>query len=162
MRDWNHESFRTGRRRIDVVVASIAQLDERMDALVSSDDSSLSHGGGVSAAIWSAAGPELSRFVARAKPPLRLGDVFVSPAGKLNARVLLHAITADLDENRIIPAGQLGSLYLRTLATAEECQCQSIALPLLGTGALGLDLGSTMRAVEDALNAWLASPSALT
>jgi O-acetyl-ADP-ribose deacetylase (regulator of RNase III) len=81
MRALDRKTFRSSSRQIDVVVASITQLGERVDAIARSDDNRLSHGGGVSEAIWKAAGPELTRFVARAQPPLRLGQVFVSPAG---------------------------------------------------------------------------------
>jgi len=162
MRALDRKTFHSGRRQIDVVVASITQLGERVDAIVSSDDNRLSHGGGVSEAIWKAAGPELVRFVARAQPPLRLGQVFVSPAGNLAARAVLHAVSIDLDENRVINPGQLAALYFRILATAEDCECRSLALPLIGTGAGRLELASATRALEEALDAWLASPTSLT
>jgi O-acetyl-ADP-ribose deacetylase (regulator of RNase III) len=162
MRALDRKIFRSSSRQIDVVVASITQLGESVDAIVSSDDNRLSHGGGVSEAIWRAAGPELTRFVARAQPPLRLGQVFVSPAGNLAARAILHAVTMDLDENRVIGPGQLAGLFYRVLATADECEYRSIALPLVGSGAAGNEPGAVIKALEEALNAWLASPTTLT
>lgn len=162
MRALDRKTFRSGLRQIDAVVASITQLGEHVDAIVSSDDNRLSHGGGVSAAIWKAAGPELARFVARAQPPLRLGQVFVSPAGSLDARAVLHAVSIDLDENRVIGPGQLGALFYRVMATADECEYRSIALPLIGSGVAGLDNAIVIKALEEALDAWFASPTALT
>src|SRR5262245_28545604 len=161
MRALDRKTFRSGARQIDVVVASITQLGEPVDAIASSDDNRLSHGGGVSEAIWKAAGPELTRFVARAQPPLRLGQVFVSPAGNLAARAILHAVTIDLDENRVIGQGQLAGLYYRLLATADECEYRSVALPLIASGAAGHEPGAVVKAVEEALDAWLASPTTL-
>lgn len=159
MRAFDRKTFRSGPRQIDVAVASITQLGEHVDAIVSSDDNRLSHGGGVSKAIWHGAGPELARFVARAQPPLRLGQVFVSPAGNLSARLVIHAVSLDLDENRAISPGQLAPLYFRVLETAAECDCRSVALPLIGTGAAGVDAASAIRALDEAIDAWLASPS---
>src|SRR5215510_16300186 len=162
MRALDRKTFRRGPRQIDVVVASITQLGESVDAVVSSDDNRLSHGGGVSKAIWEAAGPELARFVTRAQPPLQLGQVFVSPAGNLAARAILHAVTIDLDENRVIGQGQLAGLYYRLLATADECEYRSVALPLIGSGAGRHEPSAVVKALEEALDALLAAPTTLT
>jgi O-acetyl-ADP-ribose deacetylase (regulator of RNase III) len=159
MAHWNRRVHNLGRRTITLAEASIAELGERVDALVSSDNNRLTHGGGVSDALWTAAGSEVDRFVDRARPILRLGDVFMSPAGELDARVLLHAVTIDLDANRAISDADISLLYRRVLTTAEECECQSVALPLLGTGAARLSVESAVRGLTQALDSWLAGPS---
>src|SRR5947208_769403 len=70
------------------------------EAIVSSDDYTLSMGGGVSAAISRAAGTEyrdqaqrIVRAHLRTRRRPSAGDVIVTPAGKLPAKYVLHAIT---------------------------------------------------------------------
>jgi O-acetyl-ADP-ribose deacetylase (regulator of RNase III) len=62
------------------------------DVLVSSDDSNLSMGGGVSAAIRRAAGQGILLEVAESIPA-RLGKVVVTGAGSLQAKYIFHAVT---------------------------------------------------------------------
>jgi len=64
----------------------------KADVLVSSDDSYLTMGGGVSAAIRRAAGQGILLEVAK-KIPAKLGDVVVTGAGSLPAKHVFHAIT---------------------------------------------------------------------
>lgn len=139
-----------GSRSLAVIAARLEKLHSPVDAIVSADDNYLSHGGGVSADLWRAAGPELESFVALAKPRLALGDVFASTAGRLRARELLHAVTIDFDANRRI-GREVGALYARVFERARERGHDLLALPLLGTGAAGLPLPQSVRALQSAL-----------
>src|SRR5690242_18531681 len=86
-------SFQLGTTTISTMVGNITQIEA--DALVSSDDVYLSMGGGVSFALSEAAGDAL-RDDARKQPvPLPLGSVWVTSAGRLPARYVLHATTID-------------------------------------------------------------------
>ena len=64
----------------------------RADVLVSSDDSYLTMGGGVSLAIQRAAGQGILLEVAK-NIPAKLGDVVVTGAGSLSAKHVFHAVT---------------------------------------------------------------------
>jgi O-acetyl-ADP-ribose deacetylase (regulator of RNase III) len=161
MSRWNSRTHRIGPRTLEVVETSITELDDPVDAIVSSDDNRLTHAGGVSHAIWTAAGPALHKFIETARPVLGLGDVFVSPAGDLEARLLLHAVTVDYDANRAIGLGEIAQLYRRVIATAEEAGCSSLAVPLLATGAAHLTVPESTRGLAEALDAWLSGPTAL-
>lgn len=140
---------------MDVLDASIIDLGERFGALVSSDDNYLSHGGGVSAALWDAAGPALQAHVREKRPKLRLGDVYASPAGDLDADVLLHAVTIDFDRNTSVGPREARELFSDVLDAASQRQCDSIALPLLGSGAGGLDQEAAIAAAADAIRGHL-------
>ena len=122
-------------RLVEVSERSIVEPGRRVDAVVSSDDNYLTHGGGVSAAIWAAAGPELVAHVDAARPVLRLGDVHVTPAFGVDSSVLLHAVTIDFDENRRLGPREARALFGRVLDVASALGCRSVAVPLLGSGA---------------------------
>src|SRR5262245_1313045 len=65
-----------------------------VDAVVSSDDSVLSMGGGVSAAIAALTGPGLREEVLPLLP-LPVGAVAITSGGRLPVRYVLHAVTVD-------------------------------------------------------------------
>ncbi len=114
-------------------------------AVVSSDDSLLSHGGGVSEALWSAAGiePDESHL------PLPLGTIHRTSAGQIDAVHLIHAVTIDADRWIGLDAVQLASL-LDHLAKFLESAIQGqgsessvrrrVLLPLLGAGVAGVHI----------------------
>lgn len=139
-------AFAIGETRLEVLEGSIADACG-FEAIVSSDDSALSHGGGVSAAIWSAAGSRLG-------PPawrLSVGDVHVTDAGALPARHVLHAVTLDLDRRRTLDATAARALYARVLETAMAQELSTLATPLLGTGAARASIDDSVGALFEAL-----------
>jgi O-acetyl-ADP-ribose deacetylase (regulator of RNase III) len=108
-------------------------ISQAVDAIVSSDDSYLSMGGGVSAAIGNAAGPEFVReshkFV-----PARAGRVVVTSAGRLNARFVFHGVTI---ENADPSLNIISEILAGCFHHADTLYVKRIAFPLLGTGAGG-------------------------
>ena len=83
-----------------VVVSVSAGPIERLiagsdsDAIVSSDDTQLSMTGSVSRTVRNHAGEEVVEEAQRLVP-LKVGDVAVTSAGRLRARYIFHAVTAD-------------------------------------------------------------------
>ena len=136
------EVYVIDQRHLEVSFGDIAR--ERVEAWVSSDDTDLSMGGGVSASLRAAAG-EGVRAEARAFGKHAPGDVLVTSAGDLPGRFILHALT--------IGAGQsLSLIVMPTPETIRRClsgirdevrrlDIRSLAIPLLGSGAGGLDVG---------------------
>ena len=104
------------------------------DVLVSSDDTYLTMGGGVSAAIRRAAGEGILLEVAK-KIPAKLGDVIVTGAGSLQAKHVFHAIT--IGE----PDGRASDIVTRTtrrsLQLLKALGLSSIAFPAIGAGVAG-------------------------
>ncbi len=108
--------------------------------VVSSDDNYLSHGGGVSAAIWEVAGDELNtdsqvQAVERGSRELTIGDVLVT-LGDTDHPVL-HAITIDFRLGRRAQREELLRLYSNLFDAAELQGINRLVLPLLASSAAG-------------------------
>lgn len=154
------ESWPVGRGTLEIVDASIVDISGA-DVYVSSDDNYLSHGGGVSAAIWRTAGADLAKDAA-AHPVLSLGDTFRTTGGALGEWVW-HAITLDLDRNRRLSPTDGQLLYARVLEEVldhlEDAARRGyrrrdlVVTPLLGAGAGGLGAEASMTALLNALQA---------
>ena len=129
-------------RSLMVVAGDITR--QRAEALVSSDDDYLTMSGGVSESICYRAGGRF-REDARRFAPVRQGRVLVTPAGKLEARFVFHAITIAYRDPKALGQGYGRPQYptrdlIRELLHgcvdhADSLYVKSLALPLLGTGA---------------------------
>lgn len=106
----------------------------KADVLVSSDDSYLTMGGGVSAAIRRAAGQSILLEVAK-KITAKLGDVVVTSAGSLPAKHVFHAIT--IGESGAAAGEVVANATRRSLKLLKTLGLSSIAFPAIGTGAAG-------------------------
>ncbi len=104
------------------------------DVLVSSDDSYLSMGGGVSAAILRAGGENIMRDAAK-KVPGKIGDVIVTTAGSLRAKYVFHAIT--IGDGGLEPTEIVARATRRCLELLDALGLSSIAFPAIGAGVAG-------------------------
>lgn len=125
------------------------------DALVSSDDSNLSMGGGVSASLLRAGG-EIIAQEAFKHVPLKLGDVAVTSAGKLKSKYIFHVVTIDYENLSYASAETLASATSRCLQLSDALGVRSIAFPALGTGVAGVPFHvaaeTMMRTIADYLH----------
>jgi O-acetyl-ADP-ribose deacetylase (regulator of RNase III) len=152
-------TFQVGGCEIRVTSRSLADLGMSVDALVSSDDNYLTHGGGVSKALWLAAGEEeVLKSLENHPGKWSLGDVVVSGAGRLRADFILHAVTIDFDSNRRLSPPELGALYTRILATADSQGFQTVGLPLVAAGAGGITPHISVTVLVRSVVDFLASP----
>ncbi|MFO1085644.1 MAG: macro domain-containing protein [Reyranellaceae bacterium] len=103
----------------------------RADVLVSSDDSYLTMGGGVSAAIRRAAGEAILLEVAKSVPA-KLGDVIVTGAGSLPAKHVFHAVT--IGDGTISSRDVIAGATRRSLSLLRALGLSSIAFPSIGAG----------------------------
>ena len=78
---------------IKIIFGSI--LDSHAEVIVSSDDSNVSMGGGVSYSIYKKEGTNAIMMDVKKKVPAEIGDVIVSTAGSLPQKFLFHVITID-------------------------------------------------------------------
>ena len=120
-------------RVLRIVAGSIAE--QNTEAIVSSDDGTLTMGGGVSRAIRKAAG-QVVRDEAARYAPVRPGRAVVTSAGDLPSRFVLHGVTmGDRDEEFMLPSRDLIYEIIKScLYHAETLSIRSISFPLLGTG----------------------------
>lgn len=128
----------SGRR---LIVARGSIIRQKVDAVVSSDDEMLSMGGGVSASIMVAAGPEMVAE-ARKYTPVRAGRAVVTSAGRMPVRFIFHGVTLDFSKRGyiLLPSRDL---ILEIMSScfyhADTLNVRTIAFPLLGTGAGGFE-----------------------
>lgn len=143
--DIKQRTYQVGGSTLSLRFGDITSSDA--EVLVSSDDSYLTMGGGVSAAIRRAAGHGILLEVAK-KIPAKLGDVVVTGAGSLPAKHVFHAITigdgpADADEI-------VATTTRKSLKLLSPLGLSSIAFPAIGAGAAGFryeDVATNMATV---------------
>ena len=122
--------------------------------VVSSDDNYLSHGGGVSAAIWDVVGHALGadqqvREVQSGKRELTIGDVLLT-LGDTETPVV-HAITIDFRRGRRAERDELVRLYSNLLDAAEARSLADLALPLLASSAAGFTQSESFEVLIEVL-----------
>jgi O-acetyl-ADP-ribose deacetylase (regulator of RNase III) len=121
--------------RIQLWNGDICQLE--VDAIVSPANPSLWMATGVGASI-KAAGGDPVEFAAVRQAPVSLGDAIVTPAGRLAARMVIHAVS--LDRDRRTSADAIERALRSAFARAREQGVTTIAIPALGTGVGGFPL----------------------
>ncbi|HCF99780.1 MAG TPA: hypothetical protein DEV93_04470 [Chloroflexi bacterium] len=142
-------SFSIRNTKISLVHGDIVELP-MLDALVSSDDTSVSMSGGVSRAIREAAGSYVQQEAQR-QLPKAAGEVIVTAGGNLNVRHILHALVLDWEHAPAPTAESVYGLTLRCLQEAESLACGTIALPSFGTGAGGINKDVAAHAMLSAI-----------
>jgi O-acetyl-ADP-ribose deacetylase (regulator of RNase III) len=138
--------------RIELWNGDICELE--VDAIVNAANLSLWMSTGVGGAIKRAGGDAIE-FAAVRQAPVPLGESIVTPAGKLAARAVIHAVS--LDRDRRTSTSVIDSAVRTAMARAREIGASSIAFPAMGTGVGGFPLEEaalvTVRAVRDELPA---------
>lgn len=142
-------SYFVGRTEVTVLMGDIGEVGA--EAIVSSDDAHLTHAGGVSEAIFAAAGPAMERDLEQfnSRFPLMPGEVVATGPGLLadrGVRYIFHAaITPQWDQPA--RAKDTAKATERILAEAEGRALLTLAMPALGAGQGGLppeDVASAM------------------
>jgi O-acetyl-ADP-ribose deacetylase (regulator of RNase III) len=136
--------------RIELWNGDICDLE--VDAIVNAANMSLWMSTGVGGAIKQAGGEEIE-FAAVRQAPVSLGDAIVTPAGRLAARAVIHAVSLDRDRRTSGPI--IEAAVRSAMARAREIGATSVAFPALGTGVGGFPLEEaaeiTVRTVRDEL-----------
>jgi len=123
-------------RKIVILRGNI--VEQEVEAIVSSDTQYLTMNYGVSLAIRQAAGPKVFEE-ARRYEMVRPGRVVVTSAGKLRCRFIFHGVTVGISTaGVIVPSRDLISEIMAGCCYhADSLEVQTMAFPLLGTGAMG-------------------------
>ena len=130
------------RRHLRITRGDIAEV--AADAIVSSDNEALTMQAGVSASLNRRSGFLVSTE-AKKYGRVRHGGVVVTPAGKLNAKFVLHAVTIGIAKHPsidvrtvLLPSRDiLRQIMAGCFYHANTLGLTSLAFPLLGTGAGG-------------------------
>ncbi|HEY3522247.1 MAG TPA: macro domain-containing protein [Candidatus Limnocylindrales bacterium] len=126
--------------RIELWNGDICDLE--VDAIVNPANPSLWMATGVGGAIKRAGGDEIE-FAAVRQAPAALGSAVVTHAGRLAARLVIHAVS--LDRDRRTSAAAIEAATRSAMARAREESVTSIAFPALGTGVGGFPLDEAAR-----------------
>lgn len=136
--------------RIELWNGDICELE--VDAIVNAANSSLWMSTGVGGAIKRLGGDTIE-FAAVRQAPVALGESIVTPAGRLAARAVIHAVS--IDRERRTNAVAIDAAVRSALARAREMGATSIAFPAMGTGVGGFPIEEgalvTVKAVRDEL-----------
>lgn len=132
-------THRIGNSEVRVISGDICE--SKCEVIVSSDDSRLTQGGGVSRAIACAGGDDIRRQIVNLIP-VDLGDVAVTTAGKLPQKYIFHAVTIDLEKSRVIDEDLqdfiVRNSVRRCFQLMSVLKLSSIAFPIVGAGAAGI------------------------
>ena len=132
--------------RIELWNGDICDLE--VDAIVNPANVSLWMSTGVAGEIKRAGGDAIE-FAAVRQAPVPLGEAVVTPAGKLAAKVVIHAVS--LDRDRRTSAEVIDRAARSAMARARELAVASIAFPALGTGVGGFPLDEAARVAVGAV-----------
>jgi O-acetyl-ADP-ribose deacetylase (regulator of RNase III) len=119
-------------KKVYVLLGDITSLE--VDAIVNAANERLKHGGGVAAAIVRKGG----KIIQEESDKIGYcpcGSAVVTSAGKLKAKIVIHAVGprwGEGDEEK-----KLKSAVLSALKKGEEKKIKSIALPAISTGIFG-------------------------
>ena len=137
--------------RIELWNGDICDLE--VDAIVNAANLSLWMSTGVGGALKRAGGDAIE-FAAVRQAPVPLGGAIVTPAGKLAARFVIHAVS--LDRERRTSGPVIDAAVRSAMACAREVGATSIAFPALGTGVGGFPLEEAARITVEAVREELA------
>ena len=142
--------------RIELWNGDICDLE--VDAIVSPASTSLWMSTGVAGELKRTGGDAIE-FAALRLAPAQIGDAVVTPAGRLAARVVIHAVSLERDRRTSGPA--IDRAARSAMARARELGLASIAFPALGTGIGGFPLDEAASIAVEAVRDELATPSTI-
>ncbi|MFT8337477.1 macro domain-containing protein [Schleiferilactobacillus harbinensis] len=127
-----------------------------VDAIVNAANPRLAMGGGVSGAIFRAAGADQLQAAANKVAPVETGHAAITPGFSLPAKYVIHAVgpiyrQANPDQSRRL----LRSAYTESLRLAVAKHCLSIAFPLISSGIYGYPKEQALAVATSAITDFL-------
>ena len=127
-----------------------------VDAIVNAANTELKMGGGVSGAIFKAAGAIKLQAACDKIAPIKTGEAVITPGFDLPAKYVIH--TAGPVYNKRNPEESeklLRSAYTESLQVAIDHRCESIAFPLISSGIYGYPKDEALQVATSAIRDFL-------
>ncbi len=144
---------------MDNTVVEGAIAAERAEALVNAAGTSLKMGSGVAGALRRGANGPINED-AVSKGPVDLGAVAVTDAYELDAEYVIHAAAMPHYGDGRATEESIREATQNALERADELGCESVVMPVLGTGAAGFEFETGAELVCEEV--WAYTPETLS
>lgn len=135
-----------------IIRQDITKID--CDAIVNPTSASLLHDGGIDAKIHAAAGARLEKALEKIAT-LNVGEAVVTPAFDLACKYIIHTAGPIWQDGAGDEQRLLESCYKSVLRAALENECESIAIPLISTGAYNFPRDKALRIAVNMVSEFL-------
>lgn len=137
-----------------IVSEDITEMD--VDAVVNAANTNLRMGSGVCGAIFHAAGKEQMEEACARLRPVNTGEAVITPGFNLPARYVIHTPGPVYQEGRAAWCEErLHASYRNSLNLAAAHHCESVAFPLISSGAYGYPKEEALQVALSAIRDFL-------